>query len=109
MFHSQLLRLASSDPLPSQIQDDTQPLPQLVGNEDEYEIEKILDEKTVRGRGSPRKKFLVKWTGYAKPTWEPEDALKDTVALDAWEAETVRTDRQQGRELRTRPRRRGGG
>ena len=95
--------------MPSQIQDDTQPLPQLVGDEDEYEIEKILNEKTIRGRGSPRKKFLVKWTGYAQPTWEPEDALKDTAALDAWEAETVRTDRQQDRGPRTRPRRKGGG
>jgi hypothetical protein len=109
VFHSQLLRLASYDPLPSQVQDDTQPLPQLVGDEDEYEIEKILDEKTVRGRGGPRKKFLVKWTGYAQPTWEPKDAFKDTAALDAWEAETVQTNRLQDRGPRTRRKRRGGG
>jgi hypothetical protein len=87
VFHSRLLRPAANDPLPSQVQDDTQPLPRLVGDEKEYDIEEILDEKVIR-RGRNRKevrRFLVKWIGYALPTWEPYDALEDTAALARWE------------------------
>jgi hypothetical protein len=85
VFHSQLLRPASSDPLPSQIQDDSQPQPQLVGDEEEYDIEEILREKTLRRGRRKTQQYLVKWTGYARPTWEPHDALKDTAALVRWE------------------------
>ena len=84
MFHSQLLRLAGTDRLPSQVRTDAQPPPQLVQSDIEYEVERILQEKTVRGH----RKLLVKWTGYARPTWEPADAFLDTIALDAWEART---------------------
>jgi hypothetical protein len=28
----------------------------------------------------------MKWTGYAWPTWELDDALSETAALAAWEA-----------------------
>ncbi|RAL59221.1 hypothetical protein DID88_006676 [Monilinia fructigena] len=85
VFHSQLLRSVSSDPLPSQRQDDTQPGPEILKDNEEYTVEKILEEKTVRrGRGQQRK-LLVKWKGYAKPTWEPYDALENASALDIWE------------------------
>jgi transposase InsO family protein/predicted aspartyl protease len=84
VFHSKLLRLASYDPLPSQIQDDSQPQPQLIAEDLEYEVEGIQKEKVVRGK----KKYLVKWTGYAQPTWEPEDALKDSAALEKWTQRT---------------------
>ena len=48
-----LLRTASIDPLNSQISDDSQPGPVIVGDEEEYEVEKILKDRTVRiGRGS---------------------------------------------------------
>jgi hypothetical protein len=54
-----------------------------VGDEDEYEIKRILDEKHTRqGRGVSRK-LLVKWKGYARPTWEPCSALEETSALEA--------------------------
>jgi predicted aspartyl protease len=87
VFHSNLLRPASCDPLPSQVQTDTQPGPQLVQGELEYEVEQILQEKLVRRK----RKFLVKWTGYARPTWEPEDALSETAALAAWEARELQS------------------
>ncbi len=61
MFHSKLLRLAFYDPLASQVQDDTQPQPRLIQQEDEYEVEEILDEKTVQRK----QQYLIKWTGYA--------------------------------------------
>ena len=76
MFHSELLRIASTDPLTSQTTDDTQPDPVLVGDEEEYEVEK--------------KQYLVKWTGYAKPTWEPASAIEDTTALEAYEQQRDR-------------------
>jgi hypothetical protein len=81
VFHSQLLRLAATDPLPSQVQTDSHPAPRLVDGDLEYEIEKILDEKLVRNK----RKLLVKWTGYARPTWEPEDAFLETAALVTWD------------------------
>ena len=48
VFHSQLLQPASSDPLPSQIQDDSQPDPQFIDDEEEYDIKDILQEKTIQ-------------------------------------------------------------
>ena len=48
----------------------------------EYEVEEILDQK--KGRGGSEK-YLVRWKGYEKPTWEPYDFVKDLVALDQWE------------------------
>ena len=85
VFHTRLLRPASCDPLPSQVQDDSQPQPQLIGEEEEYEIDKILDEKAIRRGRKETRRFLVKWTGYARPTWEPYKALQDTAALVHWE------------------------
>ena len=35
--------------------------------ENDYEVEKVLSE---RGVGAD-KKYLVKWVGYSKPSWEP--------------------------------------
>jgi hypothetical protein len=98
--------------LPSQTQNDSQPLPTPLGDKDKYEVEEILAEKAV-GRGQrQRKKFLVKWIGYARPTWEPEDTLATTTALEKWEmkmaqgrqnanpAESQRTRRSQRRRRR---------
>ena len=51
----------------------------------DWTIERILQERTRRiGRGQ-RHEYLVKWTGYARPTWEPASALENTAALDDWE------------------------
>jgi hypothetical protein len=82
VFNNKLLRLAANDPLPSQVQDDSQPPPVLIGNEEEYEVEAILDEKVGRGQ---RRDVLVKWVGYVKPTWEPKWSMESVVALDLWE------------------------
>jgi transposase InsO family protein len=86
VFHSNKLRLAATDPLPSQQSTDSQPKPVLVGDDLEYGVEEVLQERIVRkGRGH-MKQYLVKWTGYQRPTWERADALENTVALDAYEA-----------------------
>jgi transposase InsO family protein/predicted aspartyl protease len=84
VFHSDLLQPAGTDPLPSQVRTDTQPPPIIVADEEEWEVEKILDEKVVRRGRKQSKQYLVQWTGYDRPTWEPEDAMGDAEALDAY-------------------------
>ena len=47
---------------------------EIIDNDDEeYEVEKILDVKKIKGK----KYYLVKWMGYSdeESTWEPEDNL----------------------------------
>jgi len=86
VFHSELLRLAATDPLPSQASDDAQPPAYVVNDQEEYDVEEILrTTKIRRGRGH-QYKVLVKWKGYARPTWEPLSALADTAALASYEA-----------------------
>ena len=86
VFHSKLLRLAATDPLPSQTSDDAQPPAYVVDDQEEYDVEEILrTTKVRRGRGH-QYKVLVKWKGYARPTWEPLSALADTAALASYEA-----------------------
>jgi hypothetical protein len=68
VFHSRLLRPASSDPLPSQVRKDSQPQPQLVSGEEEYEIDDIVDERTTRRGRAQIKQLLVRWIGYTRPT-----------------------------------------
>jgi hypothetical protein len=53
---------------------------------EEYHVERITGERTVRrGRGH-RKDYRVKWTGYARETWTDAELLEDVAALDDWEA-----------------------
>lgn len=40
----------------------------------EFEVERIVEEKTSGGKHK-QLKYLVKWLGYDKPTWEPAEAL----------------------------------
>jgi hypothetical protein len=86
VFNVRLLRPAAMDPFPSQQLDDTQPPPIMVDDEEEYGVEKIMDErmKRKRGRGAPKKEYLVKWTGYHTPTWTEASLLEETEALDVY-------------------------
>ena len=83
VFHTRLLRPVKSNPLPGQRISDPQPPAILVDDEEEYEIEKILDQKAARGRNAQQ--YLIKWKGYDHPTWEPQAVLTDSIALDVWE------------------------
>jgi len=86
VFQTYLLRPAADDPFPSQKQTDWQP-PAIINDEgeEEWEVERILQERKRRvGRGF-RHEFLVKWVGYDRPNWEPASSMKDTAALDEYE------------------------
>jgi hypothetical protein len=74
------LQLASSDPLPSQPQDDNEPEPIEIDGKAYYMVDEILEE-WGRGRG---KQYLVKWEGYLDPSWEPASHLKGNDALRTW-------------------------
>ncbi|KAF7572511.1 hypothetical protein PtrM4_074160 [Pyrenophora tritici-repentis] len=87
VFHVDRLRLASSDPLPSQSRDDDQPLPIQVDTDgaDMWEVEDILAE-ICRRRGRGMKWWYeVKWKGYHLPTMEPKENLENTEAKIRWE------------------------
>ena len=51
----------------------SQPPPEIIDNEEQYEVETILDHQ-YRNR---RKEYLIKWKGYSREqsTWEPESSL----------------------------------
>ncbi|QKX62582.1 uncharacterized protein TRUGW13939_09743 [Talaromyces rugulosus] len=60
------------------------PPPELIDGQEEYLVDRILDERIVpRGRGFS-KQYLVKWRGYQQPTWTVARLLDDTKALDQW-------------------------
>ena len=85
IFYTDLLRLASRDPLPGQESDDKQPDPVLIESHEEHFVEEILCARTKkRGRGQ-RREVLVKWAGYREPTWEPVEELTDNAAMDVFE------------------------
>ncbi|THC88327.1 hypothetical protein EYZ11_012225 [Aspergillus tanneri] len=81
VFHVELVRPAATDPLPSQVVDDTQPPPIKVDGHSEWQIDEILAAKT-QGR---TRIALVKWTGYAELTWHNIRVLQDCSALDDYE------------------------
>lgn len=86
VFHSDLLQLAVTNPLPSQSLDDSQPPAVVIDGQEEYSVERILQDWFVqRGRGRQHQAF-VKQAGYAQPTWEPVSALADTAVWASYEA-----------------------
>jgi transposase InsO family protein len=87
-FNVKYLRPAATDPLPSQIQDDYQPAPLILNedNEPEWEVESILKHRwhASRGMREPQQQFLVKWVGYSTSSWQWLADVEDTAALEQW-------------------------
>ena len=57
VFHPNLLRKASTDPLTGQVNKLASPV--IINNEDEWEVEDILDARNYQGKIQ----YRVKWTG----------------------------------------------
>ena len=57
IFHPNLLRKASTDPLTNQVNEP--PPPVIINNEEEWEVEDILDARSYRGK----LQYRVKWVG----------------------------------------------
>merc|ERR1711988_1784300 len=47
--------------------------------EEEYTIEKILEDRIVGKKGEKKKEYLVKWKDWIISTWEPEEYLSSEV------------------------------
>ncbi len=84
VFYSVMLQSAVMNALSSQCTTDSQPLSQIVSNEEEFEIKKILKKRFVQHKEEFKKKYLMKWVNYTWFTWELTFVLKDTVVLNWW-------------------------
>ena len=49
-----------------------------VDREEEWEVSEVLDSRMFR----QRLHYLVHWTGYDDPTWEPADSVDGLRAID---------------------------
>ncbi len=85
VFHSIMLQSTVMNTLSFQHMTDLQPSPQIVSDEEEFEIKKILKKKFIWHKEEFKKKYLMKWVNYIWLTWEPTFIMKDTVTLNQWE------------------------
>ena len=79
-FHTDLLRRAHCDPLPSQKVVKT--IPVIINDEEKWEVDEIL---CAAGTGENRIAWC-KWTGWDVPYATKLEFVEDTKALDEWEA-----------------------
>ncbi len=85
VFHSVMLQSTVMNALSSQCMTDLQLLSQIVSDEEEFEIDKILRKMLIWQREESKKKYLIKWVDYTWSTWELTSALQNTVTINWWE------------------------
>ncbi len=85
VFYSVMLQSAVINALSSQCMTDSQPSSQIVSDEEEFKIKKILKKKFIWHKEEFKKKYLMKWVNYTQLTWKLTFTLKDTVMLNWWE------------------------
>jgi hypothetical protein len=78
VFHVSLLDPAASDPYPGQHQEP--PPPVEIDGEPEWYADAILDSRTFGRRHELQ--YLVKWTGYDQPQWEPATVVNGLEVID---------------------------
>jgi hypothetical protein len=83
VFHSVMLQSAVMNALSSQCMTDSQSSSQIVSDEEEFEIKKILKKRFVWCKEEFKKKYLMKWVSYTN-SHENQSVLKDTVMLNQW-------------------------
>ncbi|SGY12328.1 BQ5605_C072g12889 [Microbotryum silenes-dioicae] len=101
IFHTSKLRhWTDNDGAAFPGQEATEPASVVVQGNEEWEVDRIVDEK---GKGK-RKRYLVKWKGWADSnnTWEPRAHLEETIVLEEWERE--RAEGERGKEGRCKAR-----
>ncbi len=64
VFHFIMLWSAVMNALSSQCMTDSQSLSQIISDEEEFEIKKILKKKFVWHKEEFKKKYLMKWVSY---------------------------------------------
>lgn len=84
IFHVSLLEPRSGDTFQEQVPDP--PIPVILEDVPEFEVDEILDSKWIGRKSSRKVVYLVNWLGYppSDRTWEPVDNL--THCLDVLEA-----------------------
>ena len=91
VFHVSLLRPAviNEQLHPDVIDDNLRPPPDIIDDEEEYEVETILEHRG--GKRKNRRQYLVKWKGYPDTTWEPRSNLMKHAAESVLQYEQTLT------------------
>ncbi|TKA81632.1 hypothetical protein B0A49_01266, partial [Cryomyces minteri] len=75
VFHTSLLRPATDDRLPGQV--NAVPPPVVVNGEEEWEVDEIHDSRMIHRQ----LQYLVKWTGDNVPSWQPASFVTNATDL----------------------------
>ena len=96
VFHVSLLKEYFEDSVRSECEQVLQPVPELMGNYEEYKVETLLNKRKLQSRDT---EYLMKWRGYhvKEATWVPSSDLGNAKkAVQDFEGRAKRGKRQKG-------------